>query len=120
MKKRGQTMIALMIVIVIILILLVVFFHPTSNSPRKDKLGYTAPGFVRLSSLDIKCKSDLDQDRLAIQTFKASDADGNPPASLDDLHLPAEMLSCPVGHEKYVYDPTTGTVHCPHPGHEKY
>ena len=33
------------------------------------------------------------------------------------LSLPA---TCPVGEEPYDYDPTTGQIHCVHPGHERY
>jgi len=31
-----------------------------------------------------------------------------------------DMKQCPIGKEPYEYDPATGKVHCPHPGHEKY
>jgi prepilin-type N-terminal cleavage/methylation domain-containing protein len=66
------------------------------------------------------CLSNLHQLRQSIDIAKMSDADGKPPSSLDQLHLPAEMLACPVGHEPYQYNPSTGEVHCIHPGHENY
>lgn len=119
-KNSGQTLIASMIVIVIILVLVVVFFGVGKSSPRKDKLGSTTPGLVRYAALDTKCQSDLQQVRTAIQTQKAMSGEDTNPASLEELKLPQEFYSCPVGHEKYVYDPATGKVHCPHPGHESY
>lgn len=119
--KRGQTLVATLIVVVIILILLVVFLRPTGGtSPRADKKGYTVLGLARYSALDTQCKSDLDQVRLAIQTAKASSGDDTFPATLEDLHLGPQFSKCPVGGEKYIYDPQTGEVHCPHPGHEKF
>jgi len=119
--KRGQTMVATLIVIAIILVLIVIFFRPTNSpSPRADKKGYTTMGLARLSALDTQCKSDIDQLRFAIQTAKTSSADDTFPATLQDTHLGPEFFKCPVGGENYVYDPTTGQVHCPHPGHERY
>ncbi len=114
-------MIAALIAVAIILILLVVFLRPSSNSsPRADKKGYTTVGLARLSALDTKCQSDLQQVRLAIQTAKAGSGDDANPATLEETRLGPEFYKCPVGGESYVYDPATGQVHCPHPGHEKY
>ncbi len=119
--KRGQTLVAALIVIVIILILLVVFLRPTGGqSPRADKKGYTVLGLARYSALDTECKSDLDQVRLALTTAKSSNGDDTFPATLEDLHIGAQFYKCPVGGERYIYDPQTGEVHCPHPGHEKF
>ncbi|HLV80442.1 MAG TPA: prepilin-type N-terminal cleavage/methylation domain-containing protein [Chthonomonadaceae bacterium] len=66
------------------------------------------------------CISNLHQIRDALTMARTSDPEGKLPASLDALHLPTEMLSCPVGHEPYQYNPQTGEVHCIHPGHENY
>jgi hypothetical protein len=42
------------------------------------------------------------------------------PASLNELGLPASMLVCPVSQQPYQYDPATGQVRCPTPGHMRY
>lgn len=124
--QRGNTLIGLLLSVVIIAILSVVFlkggfFGPGHSAvSRKDKLGTTIPGAVKLKAQDTVCQSDLQQVRDAIELASSSDADGKFPASLSELKLPSELLHCPIGHEAYVYDPATGQVHCPHPGHEKY
>jgi hypothetical protein len=121
-KLRGQTMVAMMIVLVIILVLVVVFFgvHKSSESPRPDKKGYTTLGLVRYSALDTKCQSDVQQLRLSIKMTHDTNGDEGYPPTLEATKLGDEFYKCPVGGERYVYDPATGEVHCPHPGHEKY
>jgi hypothetical protein len=128
MKTRGNTLAATLVAVAIILILVVVFFvgphlfgnSDTAGPPRKDNLGTTVPGRVRYGALDDECKSDLDQVRQFITLKQNSSEDDKPPASLDEAGVPANIRTCPVGHEPYVYDPVTGKVHCPHPGHENY
>lgn len=124
-RLRGQTLVASMIVIVIILILAVVLFQgsgafssgkPTSS--RADGHGTTTIGQVRYDAKDDVCRSNLTQVRQAIEI--ATTTDDEHPATLQDLKLPAEFYACPIDHEPYVYDPASGRVYCPHPGHEKY
>lgn len=124
--QRGQTLIATLIVVAIILILVVLLMKgsfgglKSGESPRKDKLGTTIPGLAKYAAKDDVCRSDLGQCRTGIQLFHTTNGDEGWPASLNELHLGNDMTHCPVGHEAYVYDPSTGQVHCPHPGHEKY
>lgn len=134
MKQRGNTLAATMIAIVIIMILVAVFFFggfgrsggatgaPTASDPgaRKDGLGITVPGRVRYAAKDDECRSDLDQVRQFIALKMNSGEEDKPPASIDEIGAPKSVLSCPVGHEPYQYDPSSGKVHCPHPGHEKF
>lgn len=122
-------MIGVMAAAVILLVLVVVFMFrgvpglgangANGTSPRKDHLGTTTPGLVKADAEDVVCRNNLEQIRDAIKVQQAMDPDGANPASLNDLHLPAEMLKCPLG-GTYAYDPKTGTVHCTHPGHEKF
>ncbi len=65
------------------------------------------------------CTSNLQQVRTGLQMQKDSDENEKYPVSLQVLKFPSEVLVCPEGKEPYQYDPTTGTVHCVHPGHEK-
>lgn len=120
-RNRGNILAGMLLTVAIIAILVVVMmyggFRPTTSA-RKDKLGKTSLGLAKLGAKDDICRSNLKQIRMSIQIN--SSTEDQPPASLDDLKLPAEMLKCPVGDEKYEYDPATGTVKCPHPGHEEY
>ena len=134
MKQRGNTLAATLVVIVILMMLVVVFFFggfgrqggttsvPANAQPgaRKDGLGITVPGKVRYEAKDDVCRSNLDQVRQFIMLRMNSGEDDKPPATIDDIGAPKSVLNCPIGHEVYVYDPTSGKVHCPHPGHEKY
>jgi hypothetical protein len=121
-KQRGQTAIAMLIVVAIILVLVVVFFgvRKSGDSPRPDKKGYTTVGLVRYSALDTQCRNDVEQVRLAIKMAHDTGGDESFPANLEATKLGDSFYKCPVGGEKYIYDPATGEVHCPHPGHEKY
>lgn len=124
MRQRGQTLVASLVVIAIMGILAVALLRPwavggTSKPARADGLGNSMPGLVKLKTEDTVCQSNIGQVRLMIQAQMGGD--DTYPASLTELRgLPKEFLSCPIGKEPYQYDPTTGTVRCVHPGHEKY
>jgi len=124
--QRGQTMIASLIVMAIILILAVFLLrgytngHLGTGSARKDKLGNTIPGAAIAGAKDDVCRSNLSQDRAAIQIYHTTNGDEGFPPTMDDFRLGNDFEYCPLGHEKYVYNPQTGEIHCPHPGHEKF
>jgi Tfp pilus assembly protein PilE len=119
---RGQTLVASLIVIVIILILTVVFFTGGTGgkSSRKDNLGTTMPGVAKYAAKDEICKNYLSQIRASVQIYASTNGDQALPEKIEDTHLGNTFYVCPVGGEKYEYDPKTGKVHCPHPGHENY
>ena len=124
MRQRGQTLVATLIVIAIMGILAVALLKPwavggTAKPARADGKGNTVPGLVKLKAEDEVCRSNLGQVRLGIQVAQSSGEDAAP-QSISDLKLPREFSYCPLGKEPYAYDPSTGTVHCVHPGHEKY
>jgi hypothetical protein len=125
MMKRGFTMIATLITVVIILILMVVLMKgeglggDNTIDMRKDGLGKTTMGGAILTAKDAVCQSNLSQVRQALAAARMSSTDG-PPQSINEAGLPPNEYVCPVGGEAYVYDPATGQVHCPHPGHEKF
>lgn len=89
------------------------------SNQRADKQGETVIGQVKARAEDAVCRSNLSQVRAAIATAKTDGSETNP-AALSDLRLPETMLKDPIGNEPYLYDPATGTVKCPHPGHAKY
>ena len=123
--RRGQTLVGLLIVIAIMAVLAVAVMRPwavggTAKPARADGKGTTVPGLVKLKAEDTVCQSNLGQVRSFI-VIARTNADDQPPATLAEIQgLPKELLSCPLGHEPYAYDPATGTVRCVHPGHEKY
>lgn len=120
--KRGQTLVATLIVIVIIAMLSVVLLTGSlggGTSHRKDGLGTTIPGAVKMAAKDDVCRSNLNQVRLGVQVARTN-ADDTPPATIEETKLGSDFYKCPIGKEPYAYDPATGEVRCVHPGHEKY
>ena len=116
-------MLGTLITVAIICILLVVFMKGGCgndlSSTRADGKGKTIVGLVKADAQDDVCRENLKQVREMI-SMAETDNDDKPPASLTDVKIPDSMLHCPIGHEAYIYDPATGTVKCPHPGHSKY
>lgn len=130
MKRRGNSLAGVLAAVAVVMILLLVLFLgrggiPTTAGqeapkPRADGKGKTVLGGTKYAAYDSDCKNNLSQVRLSIQVATTSGEDAAP-SSLNDLHLPHEILVCPIPpHEPYTYDPKTGQVHCPHPGHEAY
>ncbi len=78
------------------------------------------PGRAVQKAISEKCKENLRQIRMSIFADKDSNG-GSYPATLGDaVKGGGYVTSCPIGHEQYTYDPETGKVNCPHPGHEVY
>lgn len=131
-RQRGNTLAATLVVIVIILLLVTVFFfgsqggmfgkQESASQPkgRADGLGKTIPGKVRYGAKDEECRSNLGQVRAFLQLAQNSSTEDTVPKSLDEAQVPQSVRSCPIGKEAYSYDPASGKVTCPHPGHEGY
>jgi hypothetical protein len=123
-KNRGGFTLVEILLVTLVMILIggaLVYFYFGKSSDQAKKLGGGDMIHTPITRAnDVVCQTNLGSVRQAIEAERASDADGHPPQSLNLLSLPAELLSCPVGHEPYSYDPTTGQVHCTHPGHENY
>lgn len=115
------TLIGLLLAIVIIGILLAMYVLPVGIGGSGGTGGTgdakTVVGGSIDRARDAVCRNNLAQLRAAIG-IRAGTGEGNPP-SLEGLSAGVE-LSCPAGGEPYHYDPTTGEVHCVHPGHEKF
>lgn len=125
--KRGNSLVGMLVVIAIIAVLAVVFMRgsnflgaPGTGSTRKDGLGTTIPGMAMARTKDAVCIEHLRDLRQAIYLAQTNDSDDKPPAKLEDTNQGADFYSCPIGHERYQYNPETGVVKCVHPGHEKY
>jgi hypothetical protein len=125
-KVQGNTLVATMVVMVIMCLLAVALFKGGSmfgakgSTPvRKDGHGTTVLGAAEWAAKDEVCRSNLSQLRQALQIAQSND-DEKFPQTLEETRLGADFYRCPLGKEPYVYDPATGQVHCPHPGHEQY
>ena len=94
-------------------------FGAKSGPGRKDGRGTTTMGLAELAAKDTVCRSNLAQVRAAL-IIAQSNNDEKFPDTLEETKLGNDFYKCPLGGEKYIYDPTTGKVYCPHPGHEKY
>ena len=121
--KRGSAILSVVGAMVIIAILAIVLMNGgfggrDPKTLRKDGKGYTVLGAARYAAIDEVCKENLRSVRQGIQLQKTTD-DANP-ATLEDTRIGQQFYKCPVGKEAYKYDPATGLVNCPHPGHEKY
>lgn len=123
--KRGNTLVGLLVTFAIIAVLAVVFLKGgnvfgSNSSPRKDGRGTTVPGLVKAKAEDEVCRSNLGQVRMSLQISRDANGDESWPESLQETRLGSQFYMCPMGKEPYRYDPATGKVSCPHPGHEKY
>ncbi len=123
--QNGQTLVATLIVIAIIGVLAVVLlkgsgaFGGKGGSSRADGKGTTVLGAAKLKAVDTACRSNLGQVRLAIQVYQSTN-DEAVPATIQETRIGNDFYRCPLGKEPYDYDPATGKVSCPHPGHGKY
>jgi type II secretory pathway pseudopilin PulG len=125
MRARGFTLVSTLATIAIIAMLMVAMMYGMKafggakpGTERKDGLGTTVMGATMADARDTACKSNLDQLRQMIQLSQTTDDQA--PQSLDEIRGAASIDKCPIDHKPYIYDPRTGQVHCPHPGHEKY
>lgn len=120
-------MIGLLVAAVVMLVLALVLFKGSSlfgknggsASARKDGKGTTVLGAAKYRAEDEVCRSNLGQQRLAIQVFQTN-ADDQFPSTIQETKLGAQFEKCPLGGEPYAYDPAKGRVSCPHPGHESF
>jgi len=115
-------LIELLVVVVIIALLAVYLLRGSGGvvgggTPGTGGGATTIPGKAFEQAKGTVCKNNLGQLRSAISTYYATA--GAYPPDLQSLQagVPAR---CPVGGEDYTYDPTTGQVSCPHPGHTGY
>jgi hypothetical protein len=68
----------------------------------------------------VQCQQNIRQLRMMIGMEKDQTENGGYPPSLQAIRGAEQITQCPVGGEPYTYDPATGRVSCPHPGHENY
>lgn len=130
MNNRGNwSLIGLLAAVAIVMVLGAVYFKGgfstvKSNSTLVDKSSKKQTVFGK--SIDtgkgVDCRERLNQIRTAVQQSKAVSGSEENPASLKDLQMGVgpDYFNCPVSNQPYVYDPATGTVHCPYPAHSQF
>jgi hypothetical protein len=127
--RRGQaSLVGLLIVMVIIMILVWwVWLRPSGggtavglggsgSQPRFPGEAQTVLGQALQKGESAECVQNLRQLRLQIEMEKQST--GEYPPALDRKW--GISLTCPVSNLPYKYDPRTGRVWDPTPGHEAY
>jgi competence protein ComGC len=128
-NERGNwTLIGLLVCLVIGLGLLVFLFlsHLSpGEQARKEGLvqpkeGQTVLGASIDKAKDTQCAGNLRQIRMMIDSYKAEN--GQWPASLQDLRMQVapDFFKCPTSGRDYQYDPASGKISCPTPGHEGF
>ncbi len=124
-SERGSTAFTLIEILVVaaIGIALAMALIPRYTGAGKAKAGPGEPPTPVQRAQSVECMTNLTQIRQAL-TMSRSMSERNP-ASLQELTkqgVTTSMLVCPVGGSQYAYrfDPATGQVGCPYPGHERY
>jgi hypothetical protein len=106
------------IAILAALLMVWLYYGTGSSGTNSETPPVSRVGEVRQAAESVECRNNLSQIRAAIQMRTTTEE--TYPASLQELGLPATMLSCPVSGQAYQYDPNTGQVRCPTPGHMSY
>ena len=107
------------LVVAALLIALSAFLIPKMIGPAKIVNGHRVSTPMSKAH-DTVCISNIRSVRQSIAVAKTGETEDKNPASLKDLKLPVEFLSCPDGKEPYNYNSQTGEVHCVHFGHENF
>ena len=111
--RHGMALIELVVAIVVIAMLAAVVYGLWNHGQKGKK---SLPGQALDRAHDVECKNMLAQVRASLQ-MAMQESEKPPPA------IPADMAAyakCPQTGQPYVYDPNTGQVHCPTPGHEGF
>jgi hypothetical protein len=128
LNNHGNwTLIGLLVTLVIIVAAVAVIYGNggglttvKKDSPLLDQSSTkkTVLGKALDTSKSAVCRSQLDQLRAGIESYKTTSTDGSLPKTLKDIGLGVSntFYQCPVSDKPYVYDPATGRVMCPtHP-----
>lgn len=120
-SRRGQgSLLGLLVVIVIIMIAVWwLWLRPESGAkptPAFEGEAQTTLGRALQKGETVQDIENLKQLRLQIQMYR-QDQQQNPPALDPKWGIP---LACPVSGQPYRYDPQTGKVWDPTPGHEGF
>ncbi|MGQ9525365.1 MAG: hypothetical protein ACUVTZ_11080 [Armatimonadota bacterium] len=96
------------------------------QKPQQDKTNapanaQTIPGQAVERGHEVECMSNLRSIRQAIEMHKVTEETPPPNlAALSSAGIGPQQLRCPVSGAPYQYDPSSGRVWCPTPGHEGF
>lgn len=117
---RGLGLAEIIVVVAILLILAAVLLPRYVGGKTPEEKAKTVRAPITLAK-DTVCETNLRIVRQSLEVHRTGDPDGANVWSLAELReLPSEARRCPVGGEEYLYDPQTGQVSCPHPGHVNF
>jgi hypothetical protein len=121
-----MALVGILIAVAIIAVAIVFLYGNKAKTPAPTRPGgpTTTLGQSMEKGTEVACMNNLRQIRAAISMEKLSDPESAaPPPNLTVLKrdgVTQDMLSCPVTHQPYQYNPATGQVWCTTPGHEKF
>jgi hypothetical protein len=121
--ERGQWgIICLLISVVIGVVLVITFIGPRMSSQVPGDEHKSLPARAMDRGHDVECESNLRSIRQAVDIYNSQNE--GYPASTSEIDLGVSdrtsYFKCAVGGEDYIYDPQTGSIRCPHPGHERF
>ena len=116
---KGFALVELLVVMVVLVGLAALYFGMRGKDkkaePQFEGEAQTTLGKAVQKAESVECRTNLSQLRLMIQMGAT---EGSNPAQLDANW--GVSLRCPVSDYPYGYNPQTGQVWCPTPGHERY
>lgn len=117
--SKGFALVELLVVMVVLVGLAALYFGMRGKGekaePKFEGEAQTTLGKAVQKGESVECQNNLRQLRLMIQMEAM---EGSNPAQLDANW--GVSLRCPVSGYEYRYNPETGQVWCPTPGHEGY
>lgn len=120
--QKGQSLVGVIVAFFVLVVVAVYYFNggfgnKDDENKRADGKGETLIGKSRYAAEDSVCRANLKNIRMAV-SIATDPVDDLRPQSLSEL--PGNVINCSIDDEPYDYDPATGTVTCPHLGHEDY
>ena len=121
--RRGFSLVEMIVVIVILGVLAAIFLprYLGTGTQAALKSGQKAATPMN-AARGTECVNNLSQIRAAYQ-MAATMGDESRPRTLLDLKTQGvmeSMMYCPVSRQPYRFDPRSGRVACPTPGHERF
>ncbi len=117
--SKGFALVELLVVMVVLVGLAALYFGMRGKGekaePKFEGEAQTTLGKAVQKGESVECQNDLRQLRLMIQMEAM---EGSNPAQLNASW--GVSLHCPVSGYPYEYNPQTGQVWCPTPGHQDY